>query len=31
MLAQHTAHLSEAERRLVLHDNVAELFGLSET
>jgi predicted TIM-barrel fold metal-dependent hydrolase len=31
VLAQQTSHLTEAERRLVLHDNVAELFGLSET
>jgi len=23
------AHLTDAERRLVLHDNVAELYGLS--
>ncbi len=29
LLAQHAAHLTDAERRLVLHDNVAELFGLA--
>jgi predicted TIM-barrel fold metal-dependent hydrolase len=28
LLARHAAHLTEAERRLILHDNVAELFGL---
>jgi len=28
MLAEHTAHLSEREKRLILHDNVAELYGL---
>jgi hypothetical protein len=27
-LAQHAAHLGEAERRLVPHDNVADRFGL---
>jgi predicted TIM-barrel fold metal-dependent hydrolase len=28
LLARHTAHLSQAQRRLILHDNVAELYGL---
>jgi predicted TIM-barrel fold metal-dependent hydrolase len=28
LLARHTAHLGEEERRWVLHDNVAELYGL---
>ena len=28
LLARHAAHLSEAERDLVLHDNVAELYGV---
>ncbi len=28
MLAEHTAHLSEWEKSRVLHDNVAELYGL---
>ncbi len=28
MLAEHTAHLSEHERRRILHDNVAELYRL---
>ena len=28
LLAQHAAHLTDAERRLILHDNVAELYGL---
>jgi predicted TIM-barrel fold metal-dependent hydrolase len=28
LLAKHAAHLTDAERRLVLHDNVAELYGL---
>ena len=25
---KHAAHLTEAERDLILHDNVAELYGL---
>ena len=29
LLARHAAHLSEAERRLVLRDNVAELYRLA--
>jgi predicted TIM-barrel fold metal-dependent hydrolase len=29
LLAKHAAHLTPAERRLVLHDNVAELYGLA--
>jgi predicted TIM-barrel fold metal-dependent hydrolase len=29
LLAKHTAHLTEAERDLLLHDNVAELYRLS--
>jgi predicted TIM-barrel fold metal-dependent hydrolase len=29
VLARHAAHLSERERDLVLHDNVARLYGLS--
>jgi len=29
LLAQHAAHLTDEERRLVLHDNVAELYGLA--
>ncbi len=28
MLAEHTAHLTEHEKRRILHDNVAELYGL---
>jgi predicted TIM-barrel fold metal-dependent hydrolase len=28
LLARHTAHLGEEERRWVLHDNVAQLYGL---
>jgi len=28
LLARHAAHLSDADRRLVLRDNVAELYGL---
>jgi predicted TIM-barrel fold metal-dependent hydrolase len=28
LLAAHAAHLSDADRALVLHDNVAELYGL---
>ena len=28
LLARHTAHLAEEERRWILHDNVAELYGL---
>ncbi len=28
MLAEHTAHLTEYERRRILHDNVAELYDL---
>jgi len=31
LLARHAAHLSDEERALVLHDNVAELFGLGAT
>jgi predicted TIM-barrel fold metal-dependent hydrolase len=30
LLAQHAAHLTPAELRLILHDNVAELYGLAE-
>ena len=29
MLAKHTAHLTAAEQRRILHDNVAELYGLA--
>jgi predicted TIM-barrel fold metal-dependent hydrolase len=29
VLAEHTAHLSDAERTLIVHDNVAELYGLA--
>jgi len=29
LLAKHAAHLTEEERDLVLHDNVAELYGLA--
>jgi predicted TIM-barrel fold metal-dependent hydrolase len=29
LLARHTAHLTDAERQLVLHDNVAELYRLA--
>jgi uncharacterized protein len=29
LLAKHAAHLSAAELRLILHDNVAELYGLA--
>jgi predicted TIM-barrel fold metal-dependent hydrolase len=29
VLAKHAAHLTEDERDLVLHDNVADLYGLS--
>jgi len=28
LLAKHAAHLTEDERNLILHDNVAELYGL---
>ncbi len=28
LLAKHAAHLTDAERRLILHDNVAELYNL---
>jgi predicted TIM-barrel fold metal-dependent hydrolase len=28
MLAEHTAHLSERDKQRILHDNVAELYGL---
>jgi predicted TIM-barrel fold metal-dependent hydrolase len=28
VLAKQAAHLSEGERDLILHDNVAELYGL---
>jgi predicted TIM-barrel fold metal-dependent hydrolase len=28
MLQTHTATLSEDEKQLILHDNVAELYGL---
>ncbi len=28
LLAKHAAHLTDAERDLILHDNVAELYGL---
>ncbi|HKC99719.1 MAG TPA: amidohydrolase family protein, partial [Methylomirabilota bacterium] len=31
VLAKQAAHLTEAERDLVLHDNVAELYGLDTT
>jgi hypothetical protein len=31
VLAKQAAHLTEAERDLVLHDNVAELYGLGAT
>ena len=29
LLARHAAHLTDEERALVLHDNVAKLFGLA--
>jgi predicted TIM-barrel fold metal-dependent hydrolase len=29
LLAKHAAHLTPAELRLILHDNVAELYGLA--
>jgi predicted TIM-barrel fold metal-dependent hydrolase len=29
VLAEQTAHMTEEEKRLVLHDNVAELYGLA--
>jgi predicted TIM-barrel fold metal-dependent hydrolase len=29
LLAEHAAHLSEADRARLLHDNVSELYGLS--
>ena len=29
LLAKHAAHLTAAELRLILHDNVAELYGLA--
>jgi predicted TIM-barrel fold metal-dependent hydrolase len=29
LLAKHAAHLTEEERDLMLHDNVAELYGLA--
>ena len=28
MLAEHTAHLTEHEKRAILHDNVAELYSI---
>jgi hypothetical protein len=28
VLAKHTTHLTDWEKRRILHDNVAELFGL---
>jgi len=31
MLAEHTSHLTEEEKRRILHDNVAELYGLDVT
>jgi len=31
MCAKQAAHLTEAERDLVLHDNVSELYGLDAT
>ena len=30
MLATHTAHLTDHEKRRILHDNVAELYGLDD-
>jgi predicted TIM-barrel fold metal-dependent hydrolase len=30
MLAEHTAHLDEREKQRILHDNVAELYGLAD-
>jgi uncharacterized protein len=29
LLAKHAAHLTDEERNLFVHDNVAELYGLS--
>jgi uncharacterized protein len=29
LLAKHAAHLTDEERRLILHDNVADLYGVS--
>ena len=29
VIARHTAHMTEPERDLVLHDNVAALYGLA--
>jgi predicted TIM-barrel fold metal-dependent hydrolase len=29
MLAEHTAELSDRDRDRILHDNVAELYGLA--
>ena len=29
LLAKHAAHLTPAERNLLVHDNVAELYGLA--
>ena len=31
MLREHTAHLSGWEKRRILHDNVAELYGLGDS
>jgi predicted TIM-barrel fold metal-dependent hydrolase len=28
VIREHTAHMTEAEKNLVLHDNVADLYGL---
>ncbi len=28
LLAKHTAHLTQEEKDWILHDNVAELYGL---
>jgi predicted TIM-barrel fold metal-dependent hydrolase len=30
LLAEHTAHLTEHEKRRILHDNVVELYGLQD-
>jgi predicted TIM-barrel fold metal-dependent hydrolase len=30
LLAKHAANLTPEEMRLILHDNVAELYGLAE-
>jgi uncharacterized protein len=30
VLARHAAHLTDAQRAMILHDNVAALYGLAD-